>query len=452
MIHDIWTYIASQLNTNQFFSGAALAGMLLGILHTLRGWVMRCARMIFRRFVVSLTVHSEDPLYVPMTRWLKANQFDAYAMRYRLRTEESSDGSATRTSPGAPIAVGTRRKVEAPPATLGPDYGTYFFRHCGRWLRVSVAKEGDSAGQGNRRAQTREFLTIQHLGVSQQFLQNLVELLRKELVAEQEQSLYVYTASMNYGWDGAGSMPIFSRVCPVVLADGVLEDLIGDVREFFGRSDWYAERGIPWRRGYLLHGPPGTGKTSVVRHIARTFGLNIYSVGSSGYMNSALGNSLRNVPPCSIILFEDIDTHDIQNRAVAQPNSQSSAEGGLEALVSVSLGDLLNAIDGINPPEQVLIVMTSNRPEAIDPALLRPGRVDRRIHLDRCSREQALRLAGKFFPDATDLERSDFFEKVGEGEFTPAELQEIFIANTSLHAVINALISRAEPRLELVRA
>lgn len=429
---DILAFFAAQLHGNEFFSGAALAGVLLACLNWLRIASVKAAKFASQRLLVSMTVHSEDPMYVPIAKWLKDHRFDAFAQSYRLRTDFPDDDAPQ-------PAAGSER--EPLPTVLGPDYGTYFFRHDGRWLWVHVAKEGDATGQGSsRRAQTREFLTIRYLGLTRTRLDALLADVEECARKATRRRVPIFAASSYGGWGPAGSLARSDGPCPVVLADGVLENLTAEIDEFFQQRAWYAERGIPFRRGYLLHGPPGTGKTSLVRYLARKYGLAVYSVDAAGYMNPDFGAAMRMVPPRSIILFEDIDCHDITKRKprVAKPGDTAGSEG----MFAMNIGTLLNAIDGLNPAEQVLIFMTSNDPDALDAALTRPGRIDRKIHLDLCTPEHGLQLFAKFFPDAGDVVRHAVRAAIPDRVYSPADLQEIFITAKAARDVIPAIAER----------
>jgi chaperone BCS1 len=81
------------------------------------------------------------------------------------------------------------------------------------------------------------------------------------------------------------------------------------VKHFLGRKQWYAKRGIPWRRGYLLHGPPGSGKTSYIQALAGSLGYDIYLINLSlrGLADDKLTLLLSQAPPRSLILIEDVD-------------------------------------------------------------------------------------------------------------------------------------------------
>lgn len=159
-----------------------------------------------------------------------------------------------------------------------------------------------------------------------------------------------------------------------------------DFERFFESRDWFLSRGIPFRRGYLLYGPPGNGKTSVVRAMASMPGLSACTLswGKRGVDDDDLSRLFEwasdHAP--ALVIMEDIDRH-FSRGANAEPKH------------NISLAHLLNCLDGIRENEGVVVVATANHPAHLDPAILsRPGRFDRVVEFpdpDEKLREQYLR-------------------------------------------------------------
>lgn len=95
----------------------------------------------------------------------------------------------------------------------------------------------------------------------------------------------------------------------VVLDKGVKERIAGDLKSFMQRGRWYAERGVPYRRGYLLHGPPGSGKSSFITALAGSLELDIaiLNLSERGLTDDKLNHLLANAPERTLILLEDVD-------------------------------------------------------------------------------------------------------------------------------------------------
>ena len=203
----------------------------------------------------------------------------------------------------------------------------------------------------------------------------------------------------------------------VVLDDGVAQGIIDDIRQFEKSEDWYKKKGIPYRRGYLLHGPPGTGKTSLTQAIAGALGYNICYVNLSGeHMDDdSLNRLLNNSPGKALILLEDIDAIFESREKVEKIQIQ---RGGPRR---VSFSGLLNALDGIRSQEGKILFMTTNHKDRLDPALLRPGRSDVHVLLNNASSKQVTNFFKVFFPNQENM-ADKFAEKIPEYKVSVARL------------------------------
>jgi mitochondrial chaperone BCS1 len=190
---------------------------------------------------------------------------------------------------------------------------------------------------------------------------------------------------------------------------------------------------VPYHRGYLLYGPPGTGKTSLVSALAAKSGMSIYIVNLSEFNVRTLKTAMNEVPENSLILFEDIDCMKAGNRRddlSELRERQHSAAGSEKTDVAnrfgVTLSGLLNVLDGVHAPANVVYVMTTNKVEALDPALLRPGRIDYRLFMGEASESQRIELYLRFFPEATQADEREFAQ--AHRAETMAEFQGLLLA------------------------
>ena len=217
----------------------------------------------------------------------------------------------------------------------------------------------------------------------------------------------------------------------VVLKAGQKEAIQGDLQRFFGSRERYESLGIPWRRGYLLYGPPGTGKTSLVTALASELSLNVcvLSLASPNVTDEKIGNLLSTVPRRSVILIEDVDAF-FQQRSKA------------DAAVKVSYSGFINALDGVAAHEGSVVFLTTNHPERIDEAAIRSGRVDFRLELTRCDRDQLARMCRKFFDDEAAAAR--FAGAVEPDRWSPAQVQERLLKAGSVDDAIAAFTCAGE--------
>lgn len=180
----------------------------------------------------------------------------------------------------------------------------------------------------------------------------------------------------------------------VILDSNIADKIHNDVQEFLTSREWYSQRGVPYRRGYLLHGPPGCGKTSYIMALA---GKLEYDICQMNLSNSALSDErlsyLLNVaPPKSIILLEDVDA------AFLSREDLDYNKSAYQGLGRVTLSGILNCLDGVASSEERILFMTTNYPERLDPALTRPGRVDMKVYIGYASNMQLSKAFERFYP------------------------------------------------------
>ena len=206
-------------------------------------------------------------------------------------------------------------------------------------------------------------------------------------------------------WVDAGRRPA-RPVASVVLKGDAARAIVDDARAFLRLERWYAERGIPYRRGYLLHGAPGSGKTSLVRAVAGELQLPVYQLplSGAGVDDEAFHRLLRGTARRSVVLLEDVDAGvDVDagcewtvdgstdgRRKVVRENREN-ARGG------VTLRGLLGALDGVGAAEGRLLFMTCRDASALEPALIRPGRIDTRLAFEAPDKAQAKALFRHFY-------------------------------------------------------
>ncbi|KAF9676040.1 hypothetical protein SADUNF_Sadunf09G0097200 [Salix dunnii] len=167
--------------------------------------------------------------------------------------------------------------------------------------------------------------------------------------------------------------------------------IMEDLDRFVKRKELYRRVGKAWKRGYLLFGPPGTGKSSLIAAIANYLKFDIYDLELTDLRtNSDLRNLLISSGNKSILMVEDIDCSiELQDR-LAQARAMMPSRhdpAAYNQLNQVTLSGLLNFVDGLwsSCGDERIIIFSTNHKERLDPALLRPGRMDVHIHMSYCT-------------------------------------------------------------------
>jgi chaperone BCS1 len=351
-----------------------------------------------------ITVTDDDASFFWVKEWLLEQSFLKRIRRVDLDTTIRSQGLA-----------------------LIPAPGTHWFWYAHRPFLVYFYRNEDPKGSVRRRTESLTFRTI---GRRQAFLTHFV----REIVECHEKNVGIKSSLFIYddGWMRVkGYSPRLAE--SVILKSGEKDQLIRDIEKFRKSRQRYRQLGVPYHRGYLLYGPPGTGKTSLVSAMAARFEMQIYAINLSSFTDRSLALAMNDVPPSSVILFEDIDCMKsgkarlIPDETPGTSGASSSEDRKHESTaLGVTLSGLLNALDGFSAPENVLFVMTSNVVENLDPALLRPGRIDYKLYMGHADDRQKIELYKRFFPDASDSEAELFVETHRSVE-TMAEFQGLLL-------------------------
>jgi hypothetical protein len=250
------------------------------------------------------------------------------------------------------------------------------------------------------------------------------------------------TAKKTYRWENLPKMLAFhmnefktSKSFANVYGDHV-DELKERLDLFIHHPDWYMERGIPHSLGIMLHGVPGSGKTSTIKAIARDTHRHIFSLSlrpyttqrqlTSLFFNETVvvhtydGAKLTYKIPLSrrVYVIEDIDclSDVVLDRSLPKQGSHDTKEGE-----SITLSFLLNLLDGVLETPGRILVITTNFPDKLDKALVRPGRIDVKIEFTNASRDFIMDMVNKFYNLSLGIE--EIADEL-DGVFTPAEVME----------------------------
>lgn len=249
--------------------------------------------------------------------------------------------------------------------------------------------------------------TISGWGAKKSINEFLEELLNNFKSSKKDDRIAVYK---NNTW---GEFSLMGRINvkpldKIYLAAGVKENIIEDINKFTKSKEWYHSLGIPYNRGYLFYGLPGNGKTSISLAMASHLKKDVYCININNLeSDQSLYRCFSFAPIGSIILIEDID---------ASFNGRESLQK------KVSFSTLLNCINGAGQKEGNIVIITTNHIDKLDPALIRPGRIDIKIELLNPSTEDISRYISDFYGIQINIRSLP-------KHFSMSEIQELCISN-----------------------
>lgn len=419
--------------------GAILAVGQKGIRHG--------ASLVKRRLLVDVEINVKDESYPWFLYWMTVHQRSQLPSSSRSATLSNDkarkagllESVMRRLTPGIHHLAIETEKVEHPNGsvqtefTLIPGPGKHLIRYRNAFLMVNRLRETRSMNHNT--GIPWETITLTTLYSQRNIFEDIFSEAHQLAQHLSEGKTIVYQARAT-SWEKFGEPRRKRPLDSVVLDKGVKERIISDVKGFLGSARWYYDRGIPYRRGYLLHGPPGSGKSSFIRALAGELDYNIAMLNLSerGLTDDRLNHLLTIIPRRTLVLLEDADA------AFGNRRTQTDDDGYRGA--NVTFSGLLNALDGVASAEERIVFLTTNYVDRLDSALVRPGRVDMAVRLGEATRWQMAQMWDRFYGefDEHGTFKARFLERLEQlGLIDPENGDKMLHARSTSAAAVQGL-------------
>lgn len=332
--------------TNQFLGAAVAAGVVGGCAWIFRSLPQKIWRLILARTTATTVLHSDS-------NWRNRENFEKFCCWAKDRVN-SYDNSVRITFDSEDRIV----------PSFG--YGRHWFRYdgCLYWISLTVSENSSTSGN------IKETIQIRCLSLSRKPMLKLMANVFAQ-PTDKKSSIFNY---QNGFWQRNFVPP--RTLMGVVTTDNLGEQILANIRKFISERSWYERTGVAYKLCIMLHGEPGTGKTSLIRALGTELNRFVYTLNLGQVTDDEFVEAIRKMKPGSILSLEDVDcVGSTLTRKKTEPGG-SPVENKEENIKSVSLSGVLNTLDGLIPLDDVIVIMTTNHLGKIDPAMLRRGRTD----------------------------------------------------------------------------
>lgn len=374
-LHDIYQYLTVQLKTNQFFSAAFVGSLITGsfiYLKAVPAWIWS---KIIRHTSYTITIYQNDRFFYLFEDWFNKK----YPQTYR----------------------NVQVKYEDKNIKYEQESVNVWFWYKNRYIQISNSKERiDNASS----VTDRYFSKYTIFGI---FAKKQLQSLIKEVYDSEEKNENKLTIRILYNNGGAYSIYVNPKpLHKVIINEKIKSDLISYIDNFKNGQKWYNDRQVRYKTGILLEGEPGNGKTSLALSIAQHLGYQYLSVNLAD-LAVPLDNISSQCNQKFVIVFEDIDVC-FNMRESSNP--------------TVSFDSMLKILDGYCLDENIIIILTTNHIEKLDPALIRAGRIDKIVNIPNPSIVEVNEYLNVFYNTNISLEK---YTKT----LCMAEIQNICLTN-----------------------
>jgi chaperone BCS1 len=401
---DVWPFFLHQFYTNQFLQAAIVAGFLGGLSYMCRATPKKIWRFIRRTISTDVQFNSDLPDYNFIQELISKEIVSSnLSRRYLYSCEENYDWEQeeyAKTHIGLTAGYGVHWGWFKNPVSM---FGRTFV-----WIDRELMNEG-----GSNTEKFKEKINLTFMTRRRRVIEAFTRMVEEK--AGKLHDIPTVQLHVNNGdwWKKGGKLPI-RPVSTVFTKDNAGQMIVAKIKEFEARREWCLLRGLPHRLGIMLDGPAGTGKSSLLHAIASETGRTLYYLNLGGVDDDKelmnLLSSGRNWKK-TLLVIEDFDATGVK---VARKEEDTEGKQTTEKK-GVTLSALLNSLDGLIAPDGLVVVATTNYPERLDPALVRPGRFDIRVHLGPLDYPQFDAMARLFGhdPDSAPAIKENFTPTTG---------------------------------------
>lgn len=413
MFEELYHYLQTQLQTNQFFSAAFVGTLITGSFIYFKSIPLWVWNKIVHHTTYKVTVYQYDELFDLLEKWMNINHPKTYrdveAVLLDINLSPALQGIVTTNS--------TNKNDFN--IHLKQESVNLWIKYQNRYINIGKNKEKLDRAENLRNVY---FSRIELSGIfaEKQINNILQEALKLKKIPKDE--IIIKTFDSGYG-EYRKCYDVKPKPFDNIIINKELKlDLINDINNFINSKDWYDDRFIKFKRGYCFHGKPGNGKTSLSMAIAHKLNWNYYSINISSIDSDYhMLNAFRQLSERTILAIEDIDTS-FNGREVI--NSEKN---------KLSFATILNCLDGLSMPDNIIIIITTNHVEKLDPALIRSGRIDKIIEIPNPKKLEVEEYLNLFFDSNIVLSH---YNK----DYCMADIQNICLENKeNLKKVINLL-------------
>lgn len=371
MIQDAYYYIINAINDNQFAQGGFVIAALTWVWYQLRTLPLLIYSWI-RKFIIfecTITLENDSRTYEAFNKW--------YNFKYPHKFRK--------------IGV----KFEKPYNSELNEYGDYesvlyqetdynYIYHSYRLLTIQKLKEKVQNALSASDLYNHEYKISGFF--ARKAILNLIENIKNDLIIDdrKKDGIRINTSNNKFS-DDVKYLKVYKNFNNLYFEGK--DKFISDLYNHINRRDLLKKHGIKHKLGIKLYGPPGTGKTSIAIAIADEFRMNINLINLNNFANDReFVKFCMGAQPNSIFLFEDIDEYLGTSK---RSNTKSESR--------VSFTSILQFMDGVLSPENVIIIFTTNTPNELDPALYRDGRINIKLHVDYPKHDNIIGFLTNFY-------------------------------------------------------